>query len=47
MSEQAVKKAQVLFKKKKFSQVIELLEPLVIDYIDSFYVFYISLITFF
>lgn len=40
MSEQVIKKADVFFKKKQFTSVVELLEPLVIDYIDSFYVFY-------
>ena len=41
MSDQELKKAQVLFKRRKFSAVISMLEPRVIDYRDSFDFFYI------
>lgn len=41
MSDQELKKAQVLFKRRKFSAVISMLEPRVIDYRDSFEFFYI------
>jgi len=41
MADQELKKAQVLFKRRKFSAVISMLEPRVIDYRDSFEFFYI------
>ena len=40
MADQELKKAQVLFKRRKFSTVISMLEPRVIDYRDSFDFFY-------
>ena len=41
MADQELKKARVLFKRRKFSAVISMLEPRVIDYRDSFDFFYI------
>lgn len=41
MADQELKKAQVFFKRRKFSSVISMLEPRVIDYRDSFEFFYI------
>lgn len=40
MADQELKKAQVLFKRRKFSAVISMLEPRVMEYRDSFDFFY-------